>query len=90
MSKQIIYFYNSYNKKWANLGDENTKYLPHQKEIAVNLLNSIGSKKSAILDVGCGAGQIITKIYPNYRLLRGIDISKAMLIHAKKLTQKLN
>ena len=90
MSKEIIDFYDLNNENWANLLDENTNYLPHQKAIAVNLLNSLGSENSSIIDVGCGAGQILTKIYPNYKFLKGIDISESMLNHAKKLKKISN
>ena len=54
----------------------------------IKFLKEIIPEKSNILELGCGNGQLLASLKPNYGL--GIDFSKKLVKEAKKKYHKLN
>ena len=47
--------------------------------------------KSRILDIGCGAGRTTIGLYKlGYHLVEGLDLSKAMIVQARRISKELN
>ena len=47
--------------------------------------------ESRILDIGCGAGRTTIGLYElGYHLVEGLDLSEAMIVQAKRISEELN
>ena len=47
--------------------------------------------KNRILDIGCGAGRTTIGLYElGYHLVEGLDLSEAMIVQAKRISEELN
>ena len=55
----------------------------------IELIENITNKKAFILDVGCGSGRHLTKLFEKGYRVEGIDSSKGMLAALKKKNKKI-
>lgn len=78
-SKEVKKVYETISDSWVNFRKK-----PQQK--AVDFLNE-NPKTGFFLDIGCGSGRH-TKLFSKNYLSVGIDISKKMLLSAKKADSK--
>lgn len=73
---------NYYNKLWVQ------KYsLKPSRDKVINIIRKIKLDKGSLLDMGCGTGQLLERVYfefGNKFLLSGVDYSKNMLKQAER------
>lgn len=74
----------SKNFKFAGAADPNTD------ELEKAYLKKFIKKNKAILDVGCGAGNLLNSFYNLSKNLTGVDVSQGMIKQAKKNYKKIN
>ena len=55
------------------------------KEIAQDVLNSDESKKSALIEVGFGTGELFSKVDHDFDILIGVELSQSMIDCAKTI-----
>ena len=74
---------------WAQNGRAELMEAEHKKNVLEFLKSVSFEEPFTFLDVGCGNGWVVRKIATekNCRRVLGIDKSKKMIIHAKKMTQ---
>ncbi len=83
---KIIEYWNQRSKNFKFAGAKN----PITDELEKNYLIKFVRKKKAILDVGCGAGNLLKSFNHLSKDLTGIDVSQGMINQAKKKYKKIN
>lgn len=74
-----------YDLSWFDLE------VPQEVRDYINLLISAGlldSKKSKIMDLGCGRGQLLRYLEKKFNQVTGVDVSDFAVRHAKKRTEQ--
>jgi 2-polyprenyl-3-methyl-5-hydroxy-6-metoxy-1,4-benzoquinol methylase len=71
-----------------NLSDNLSSSLIYRQKFALDLLNNIKDKNLTILELGCGSGLIVKKIFDlGFKNYIGVDISENAILRAKKINE---
>ena len=78
------------NNVVESLSDNLSSSLVYRQKFALKLLNNIKDKNLTILELGCGSGLIVKKIFDlGFKNYTGVDISENAILRAKNINESL-